>query len=78
YRREYPISFVKRVGEGNIMDIEKMIRGEVNSPKTSSGGRLFDAVASLIGICDNNFYQGEAAIMLEQAAMNDTIRRYPI
>jgi hydrogenase maturation protein HypF len=33
--------------------------------KTSSVGRLFDAVASLLEICDYNSYEGEAAILLE-------------
>ncbi|MFD1314704.1 carbamoyltransferase HypF [Namhaeicola litoreus] len=36
-----------------------------NQLKTSSVGRLFDAVASLLGICDLNSYVGEAAILLE-------------
>lgn len=36
-----------------------------NGLKTSSVGRIFDALASLLNICDSNTYEGEAAIMLE-------------
>ncbi len=36
-----------------------------NTLKTSSVGRLFDSVASLLNICDLNSYEGEAAILLE-------------
>ena len=36
-----------------------------NRLKTSSVGRLFDAVASALDICDFNTYEGEAAILLE-------------
>ncbi len=38
---------------------------EANPIRTSSVGRLFDAVASMLGICDFNTYEGEAAILLE-------------
>ena len=41
-----------------------------NKLKTSSVGRLFDAVASLLGICDINTYEGEAAILLENLVTN--------
>ena len=36
-----------------------------NKLRTSSVGRLFDAVASLLNICDINTYEGEAAILIE-------------
>jgi len=41
-----------------------------NKLKTTSVGRLFDAVASLLDICDVNTYEGEAAILLENYITN--------
>ena len=46
----------------------RMIERGVNSPLTSSMGRLFDAVAAIVGIADDAGYEGEAAILLEAAA----------
>lgn len=43
---------------------------ENNSLKTSSVGRLFDAVASLLDVIDKPSYEGEAAMLLENTARN--------
>ena len=45
-----------------------MIERGINSPHTSSMGRLFDAAAAILGICGQATYEGEPAIELEAAA----------
>ena len=45
-----------------------MVERNINSPRTSSMGRLFDAAAAILGICERATYEGEPAIELEAAA----------
>ena len=57
-----------------LATIGAMIAGGVNSPKASSCGRLFDAVAATIGIAfDRQAYEGEAACRLEAIACRRTL-----
>jgi hydrogenase maturation protein HypF len=48
--------------------LEAALRKQLNCPRTTSIGRLFDAVASLLGLCQVNHYEGQAAMALEQCA----------
>lgn len=49
-------------------NIRKMLEQNINTPSTSSAGRLFDAVASIIGLCQTTSFEGQAAMKLEFAA----------
>jgi len=57
--------------------LKRMIEKRVNSPLTSSMGRLFDAVSSLLSIRDTVNYEGQAAIELEMAADAKVKEEYP-
>ena len=57
---------LRRWGRERINLLLQMMRRHVNSPLTSSCGRLFDGVAAMVGLRDRIAYEGQAAIELEQ------------
>jgi hydrogenase maturation protein HypF len=59
--------------------IRRMLERGVNSPLTSSVGRLFDAVSSIAGIARESRFEGQAAMLLERAIGDlDTSESYPL
>ena len=59
------IASVRDFSEKELGIIQSQIDHGINSPKTSSMGRLFDGVSSLLGIRQTITYEGQAAIELE-------------
>ncbi len=74
--KKIDIDFNRRMDCDKLSIIEKMIDKNINSPLTSSCGRLFDAASSLIGIRDEISYEGQAAMELESFCASGIKKRY--
>ena len=76
---DLPVPFVRQLDPKKTELLLQIIEHHVNSPLTSSCGRLFDAVAALIGIRHQINYEAQAAIELEMAiAPTDDNTAYPL
>ena len=62
--------------EGELL--HQMLERNLNAPLTSSAGRLFDAIAALLGICSRSTFEGQAAMALEHAADATAQGAYPV
>ncbi len=74
---------LSRIGQGVFTEedavvLTDMLKKNVNTPSTSSVGRLFDAVSSLLGLVHVNDFEAHAAMALQHAAEGvDTPESYP-
>ena len=74
------LPFIQGIDEEELVILEQQIDKGINTPLTSSCGRLFDAVSALIGIRNEIDYEAQAAIELEMAAMDaeqSCVNSYP-
>src|SRR3989304_5722132 len=72
------IGFIEKYGDKKISDILKIIDNRQFSPLSSGAGRLFDAISALMGVCDKNTFEGEAAIALEAITRPGIVDDYPV
>lgn len=61
------LAYFQSLADKPLATLDGMLAAGFNSPLSSSCGRLFDAVAAVIGLCQQVSYEGQAAIELEAA-----------
>ena len=62
------LPFLGSVSQEEIGVVSQMVARGLNTPLTSSCGRLFDAVSALLGVCGRSTYEGHAAVAVEMEA----------
>jgi hydrogenase maturation protein HypF len=69
-------SFIEGVPEKDKKLVLAMLEKGINSPLTSSAGRLFDAASALLGLCVYASYEAEGPIKLEAMCSEEVVESY--
>ena len=72
-----PTDVLERLGEKKLSVLRQMVARGVNSPWTSSLGRLFDAASAIAGVVHTAHYEAQPAIEFEAAAASGIEEAYP-
>jgi len=75
---ELDLAFVQRLDQAAWRRLSRAVEHGVNAPLTSSVGRLFDAVASLLNLRDHVDFEAQAAMELEALAEPEADRVYGV
>ena len=71
------LDIFQNIDQSKIKTIVNAIKGQINSPLTSSCGRLFDAVAAILGVAPlQTEFEGETAMRLEAIADTEAEELY--
>ena len=64
--------------ESDAATVRQQVQQGINTPATTSAGRLLDAVSALLGVCTARSYEGEPAMKLEAVAANGDVLDFEI
>jgi hydrogenase maturation protein HypF len=70
--------FMDRYGKAAVDQVRTVAASRDLSPLSSGAGRLFDAVSAMLGVCDRNTFEGEAAVALESLVQDGIESEYPV
>ncbi|WP_242986526.1 carbamoyltransferase HypF [Vallitalea guaymasensis] len=71
-----PEKYIKGVNKDRTQLLKEALNSDFNCFQSSSMGRFFDGVSALIGLCNYNTYDGEAAIILENNTESGVTQLY--